>query len=208
LRKINDQDTFYSSTAAAPDGRTMMAWFQRRQQSSGGGVGPGDPIVARTAYGDELGSFPLRQAAHELYPEPERDESIVMAYSPGDDAFVIASHHAMWPGHSRVCRYLWKDGVWSGPLDVAQNTAGWATPSYVGAAADQSLIYYVYYRGGRFLRTETDGVLGTPQLVTDYPATRGYTGSALAFFVVHPGNLHMVVSGTKDEVEGFYYVQP
>jgi hypothetical protein len=208
MRKINDQDTFYSSIAAAPDGQTMMAWFQRWQQSSGGGGGPGDPIVARTAYGDEPGSFPLRQAVHELYPEPERDESIVMAYSPGDDAFIIASDHAMWSGHSLVYRYLWKDGAWSGPLDVGKNTAGWATPSYVGAAADQSLIYYVYNQDGLYFRTETDGVLGTPQSVADYLATRGYIGSPLAFFVDHPGNLYMVVSGTKDGVDGFYYVQP
>jgi hypothetical protein len=48
----------------------------------------------------------LGQAVHDLYPEPERDESIVMAYSPGDDAFVIACDHFMWPGHSRVYRYL------------------------------------------------------------------------------------------------------
>jgi hypothetical protein len=143
LRKINDRDTFYSSIATTPDGRAMMAWFQRWQQSSGGGLGPGDPIVARTAYGDEPGSFPLRQATHDLYPQPERDESILLAYSGGDDAFVIASNHAMGPGHSLAYRYLWKDGAWSEPLDVAQNTSGWATPWYVGAATDQSLIYYV-----------------------------------------------------------------
>jgi hypothetical protein len=206
--KINDQDTFYSSIAAAPDGRAMMAWFQRWQQSSGGGAGPGDPIVARTAYGDEPGSFPLRQAVHALYPEPERDESIVLAYSGADDAFVIASDHAMWPGHSRVYRYLWKDGNWSGPLDVAQNTAGWATPWYVGAAADQSLIYYVYYQDGVNLRTETNGLLSAPQSITDSLATRGYTGSPLAFFVDRAGSLHMIVSGSKDGVVGFYYVQP
>ncbi len=208
LRKINDWDTFYSSIAVAPDGRAMTAWFQRWQQSSSGGMGPGDPIVARTAYGDEPGSFPLRQATHDLYPEPERDESILLAYSGGDDAFVIASDHAMWPGHSRVYRYIWKDGAWSGPLDVAQNTTGWATPWYVGAAADQSLIYYIYDQDGLYLRTETDGVLGTPQSVTNYLATRGYTGSPLAFFVDHAGGLHMVVNGAKDGVEGFYYVQP
>lgn len=205
LRKINDQDTQYSTIAATPDGRAMMAWFQRWQQSSGGGTGPGDPIVARTAYGDEPGSFPLRQATHDLYPEPERDESIIMAYSPGDDAFVIASDHAMWPGHSRIYRYLWKDGNWSGPLDVAQNTTGWATPWYVGAASDQSLIYYVYYQDGLFFRTETDGVLGAPQAMADYLTASGYTGSPSAFFVDRAGGLHMAVSGTKDGIEGFYY---
>lgn len=66
----------------------------------------GNPIVPRTAYGTTPGKYGLRQAVHHLYPEPERDESIVMAYSPGDDAFVIACDHFMWPGHSRVYRYL------------------------------------------------------------------------------------------------------
>ncbi|MGD9099136.1 MAG: Ig-like domain-containing protein, partial [Anaerolineae bacterium] len=206
LRKINDQDTSYSSIAAAPDDRVMMAWFQRWQQSSGGGLGPGDPIVARTAYGETPGSFPLRQATHALYPEPERDESIVLAYSGGDDAFVLASDHAMWPGHSRVYRYLWQDGVWSEPLDVAQNTDGWASPRYVGAAADQALIYYVYNQDGLYFRTESDGVLSAPQSMANYLAVRGYTGSPLAFFVAE--GLHVVVSGTKDGGEGFYYVQP
>jgi hypothetical protein len=51
-------------------------------------------------------------------------------------------------------------------------------------------------------------VLGTPQSLTDYLAARGYTGSPLAFFVDHAGGLHTVVSGAKDGIEGFYYVQP
>ena len=95
-----------------------------------------------------------------------------------------------------------------GPLDVAQNTTGWATPWYVGAAADTASIYYIYNQDGLTLRTETNGVLSTPQSVADYLATRGYAGSPLAFFVDHAGGLHVVVSGTKDGVEGFYYVQP
>ena len=209
LREISDGDTQLSTIAAAPDGRAMMAWFQRWQQSSGDGTGPGDPIVPRTAYGTQPGSFPLRQAAHALYPEPERDESILLAYAGGADAFVLASDHAMWPGHSRVYRYLWQDGAWSEPLSVAENFSDWASPAYVGAAADSALIRYVYSDGGLLkMRTETDGVLGTAQLMSDYLAARGYSGSPLAYFTNAAGDLHMAVSGTLDEVGGFYYVKP
>ncbi len=130
MRIINDRDTFYSSIVAAPDAQTMLAWFQRWEQSFGGGTGPGDPIVAHTAYGSEPGRFPLRQSTHDLYPEPQRDESIVLAYSRSDDSFVLASDHFMWPGHSRAYRYIWQDGGWSEPLNVAGNTSGWGVPIY------------------------------------------------------------------------------
>jgi len=209
LRKINDEDTFYSTIIAAPDGQTMMAWFQRWEQSSGGGTGPGDPIVARTAYGTEPGSFPLRQATHALYPEPERDESIVLTYSGGDDSFVLASDHFMWPGHSLVYRYVWKDGAWSEPLDVAENTDGWGVPRYVGAAADTPLIRYVYTDNwGLKTRTEMNGALSPAQNIDDYLSARGYTGSPLTFFTDAAGGLHMIISGEKSGVMGFFYVQP
>ncbi|HQE94041.1 MAG TPA: Ig-like domain-containing protein [Anaerolineae bacterium] len=211
LRKINDEDTFYSSIEAAPDGRAMLAWFQRWQQSSGKGLGPGDPIVARTAYGTTPGSFPLRQATHALYPEPERDESILLTYSGGDDTFVLASEHLMWPGHSLVYRYVWKDGAWSEPLDVAENTSGWGVPYYVGAATDTPLIRYVYNDNDVLtMRTETNGVLAPAQNLADYLTTRGYTmtGNPLAYFTDAAGGLHMIIVGEKNGVAGFYYVKP
>ncbi|MCJ7837908.1 MAG: hypothetical protein MUP61_01670, partial [Burkholderiales bacterium] len=209
LRKINAQDTNYSTIVATPNGRTMLAWFQRWGQSSGGGTGPGDPIVARTAYGDEPGSFPLRQATHDLYTVPERDESILLAYSGGDDAFVLASDHLMWPGHSRVYRYVWKDGVWSEPLNVAENTSGWGVPYYVGAAANTPLIRYVYNDNWVLkTRTETNGVLSAAQTIADYLSARGYSGSPTAYFTDAAGELHMIISGEKDGMAGFYYVQP
>ena len=58
------------------------------------------------------------------------------------------------------------------------------------------------------MRTETNGVLSAAQSLTDDLATRGYTGTPVAFFVDHAGGLHMVVSGAKDGVAGFYYVHP
>ncbi|MGC9393400.1 MAG: Ig-like domain-containing protein [Anaerolineae bacterium] len=211
LRKINDEDTFYSTIVAAPDGQAMLAWFQQWEQSLGDATTAGDPIVARTAYGTEPGSFPLRQATHDLYILPQRDESIVLAYSGGDDSFVLASDHFMWPGHSLVYRYVWKDGAWSGPLDVAENTSGWGVPTYVGAAADTSLIRYIYNDNYVLtMRTETTGVLGPEQTVASYLTARGYTmtGSPLAYFTDAAGGLHMVISGEKNSVAGFYYVQP
>ncbi len=217
LRPINDRDTFYSTIVAAPDGQTMLAWFQRWQQSSGGGIGPGDPIVARTAYGTTPGSFPLRQATHALYPVPQRDESIVLTYSGGDDTFVLASNHLMWPGHSRAYRYVWKDGapfengVWSEPLSVAENTSGWGVPYYVGAATNTPLIRYVYNDNYVLtMRTETNGVLGPEQTVASYLSARGYTmtSSPLGYFTDAAGGLHMVISGEKNGVAGFYYVKP
>ena len=209
LRKINDEDTFYTSIAATPDGETMMAWFQRWQQSSGGGYEAGDPIVARTAYGTEPGRFPLRQATHALYPTPQRDESIVLAYAPGADAFVLASYHTMYPGYSQAYRYIWKDGVWSEPLNIAGNTSGLGVPYYIGAATDTPLIRYVYGdSAGLKTRTETNGVLGPPQTIADYLAERGYTGWPGAYFTDAAGGLHMLIFGEKNGVAGFYYVKP
>jgi len=211
LRKINDEDTFYTSIAATPDGRAMMAWFQRWAQSSGGGYEAGDPIVARTAYGTTPGSFPLRQATHDLYDVPQRDETIALAYSGGDDTFVLASDHFMWPGHSRVYRYVWKDGVWSEPLSVAGNTDYWAVPYYVGAATDTPLIRYVYSENWVLkTRTETNGVLAPAQNVASYLSERGYTmtGSPLAYFTDAAGGLHLMINGEKNGVAGFYYVKP
>ncbi len=208
-QKINDLDTAYVSIAATPDERLMLAWFQRWDQSAGDAVSPGDPIVPRTAYGETPGRFPLRQASHALYPQPERDESIVLTYSAGDDAFVLSTSHFMWPGHSRIYRYLWQDGAWSEPVSVAGNTSGWAGPAYVGAAEDTSLIRYIYSDNYVLkMRTETNGALSTAQPVADYLAARGYTGSPLAYFTHRAGNLHMAVAGEKESVPGFYYVRP
>ncbi len=209
LQKIHDRDTYYSSIAAAPDGQAMLAWFQRWQQSAGDSTTPGDPIVARTAYGTEPGRFPLRQTAHALYPKPQRDESIVLAYAPGADAFVLASYHTMYPGYSRAYRYIWKDGVWSEPLNVAENTSGLGIPYYIGAATDTPLIRYVYGdNAGLKTRTETDGVLSPAQTIADYMAARGYTGSPGAYFTDAAGGLHMIIVGEKNGVAGFYYVKP
>ncbi len=208
-QKINDLDTHSVSLETTADGRAMMAWFQRWQQSSGGGVGPDDPIVARTAYGTEPGSFPLRQATHALYDVPQRDETILLAYSGGDDTFVLASDHFMWPEHSLVYRYVWKDGAWSEPLSVAENTSGWASPGYVGAATNTPLIRYIYSDNYVLkMRTETDGVLGPAQTVADYLSARGYSGSPLAYFTDAAGELHMIISGEKNGTAGFYYVKP
>ena len=208
-RVINDRDTWDSTVAAAPGGGVMLAWFQRWAQSLGGATDPGLPIVPRTAYGTEPTKLSLRQAVSDEYEVPERDESILLTYSPADDKYYMACDHFMWPGHSRVYRYTWKDGTWSTPLDVSANPSGWGVPSYIGAATDSPLVYYVYTDQWVLkLRTETEGVLSAPQSVADYLAARGYTGTPLAYFVDRSGDLHMVVSGTKDDVEGFYYVSP
>ncbi len=211
LRKINDEDTWAATLAAAPDGQAMLAWFQRWEQSSREmGMGEKEALpVARTAYGTEPGSFPLRQATHAAYPTPERDESILLAYSGGDDSFVLAASHFMWPGHSRAYRYIWKDGAWSEPLSVAENTSERASPSYVGAATDTPLIRYVYSDNYVLkMRTETNGVLGAAQTIADYLSARGYTGTPLAYFTDAAGGLYMIVSGEKNGVASFYYVQP
>jgi hypothetical protein len=193
----------------------MMAWFPDWGQALGDATSAGDPMVARTAYGETPGSFPLRQAPHELYPVPERDESIFLAYAGGADAFVLASDHFMWPGfspHSRAYRYIWKDGAWTGPLSIAGNTTGRAYPVHVGAA-DAPLIRYVYRDDGvRMTRTETDGVLGVAQTVDAYLdlSGRGYESSprAHAYYTDAAGDLHMIISGEKNGVPGFYYVFP
>ncbi len=216
LRKISARDTEFSRISVAPNGRAMMAWFPDWGQSLGDATTAGDPIVARTAYGEAPGSFPLRQATHELYDAPERDESIFLTYAGGADAFVLASDHFMWPGfdpHSRAYRYVWKDGAWTGPLSIAGNTSGRAYPVHAGAAKDTPLIRYVYRDDGvRMTRTETTGVLSAAQTVDAYLnlSGRGYESSpkAYAYFTDARGDLHMIISGEKNGVAGFYYVQP
>ncbi|HNT76623.1 MAG TPA: Ig-like domain-containing protein [Anaerolineae bacterium] len=208
-RHVNDGDTGYGAIAAAPDGGTMLAWFHQWAQSSGGPTDPGAPIVPRTAYGTAPNDFPLRQAVSAPYELPEKDNSILLTYSPGDQKYYLASTHLMWPGHSRVYRYVWENGAWAGPLDVAGNTAEWATVWYIGAASDQPLVTYVYRTdAGFYVRTETNGVLSAAQSLTADLAARGYTGTPVAFFVDHAGGLHMLVSGDKNGVTGFYYVHP
>jgi len=210
-RKINDLDTAELSIAAAPTGPALMAWFQQWAQLAGNGVTAGEPIVARTAYGDgtTLGRFPLRQATHPLYDIPERDESIRLTYAPGAGAFVLTSSHAMWPGHTRSYRYIWKNGAWSGPLSVAENLSGISAPQHVGGAVNSALIRYVYTKNYVLTtRTETNGVLGPEQTIGNYLSTRGYIASALAYFTGADGGLHLLVQGEKDGVPGFYYVRP
>ena len=46
------------------------------------------------------------------------------------------------------------------------------------------------------------------QTIADYLDERGYSGAPLAYFTDAAGGLHIVISGEKDGVEGFYYVQP
>jgi hypothetical protein len=209
LKVINSDDVGYLSVAAAPDGGVMLAWFQRWAQSVGSAIEPDEPRVPRTAYGTSPGQYSLRQATNDIYDLPQTDDSILLAYSAGDDAFVMACDHFMWPGRSRADRYLWQDGTWSGPLDVSQNTSGWGVPVYVGAAADQPLIHYVYSDDWVLkMRTETGGVLSTPQTVADYLAGQGYNGTPAAYFVDRAGAMHMVVVGQQGGVEGFYYVRP
>ncbi len=207
-QEINDLDTAGTSIAATPDGRLMMVWFQGWHQSAGDGMGPGAPSVPRTAFGEAPGRFPLRQAAHGLYREPERDESIRLVYAAGEDAFVLVTDHFMWPTHARVYRYLWKNGAWSEPVNVAENLADVASPVYVGAAANSPLIRYVYADNDVLtMRTETGGVLGPEQTVSSYLSARGYGGIPYAYFTDKSGGLHMV-AGEKGGVAGLYYVGP
>jgi hypothetical protein len=127
----------------------------------------------------------------------------MLTYAGGDGKFYLVCAHSMWPGHGRVYRYVW-DGMWSAPLDVAGNTAGWATPSYVGAATEQPLVTYVYrVEDVLWARTETGGVLSTPQNLDQLLADRGYTGAS-AFFVDARGRLHMVAA--KTGAGGLYYL--
>jgi hypothetical protein len=207
---INDDDTWDSTLTADTDGGVMLAWFQRWQQSQEG-AGAGEPTIPRTAYGlaAALGSFPLRQGVSGVYDVPQTDASILLTYSPGDGKYYMASRHMMWPGHSRVYRYVWADGVWSTFLDVAGNASGWGIPVYVGAATNTPLVRYIYKDNDVLkMRTETAGVLGPIQTVASYLTARGYTGSPVAYFTDAAGDLHMIVSGEKDSVPGFYYVQP
>jgi len=116
--------------------------------------------------------------------------------------------HQPMPFSPRVYRYLWKDGTRSEPLSVAENFTDWASPVYVGAAADTALIRYVYNDNWVLeMRTETGGVLGTPQTVADYLGAE-YTGVPRAYFTDRVGDLHLALAGDKDGVPGFYYVRP
>jgi hypothetical protein len=208
LRVINDEDTFYSSIESSPDGEVMLAWFQRWEQSAGDAVSPGESIGPRTAYGTAPGTYSLRQAPNDPYTVPERDDALLLAYAAGDDAYVLVTDHFLWPGVSSVYRYLWENGMWSGPLAVAEDFSNWATPYHVGAAKSRSLIRYVYHQAGLKTRTEVNGVLGAPQLVSDILTARGVTGSPQAYFTDANGDLHMVVEGERNGVPGFYYVAP
>ncbi len=192
----------------------MLAWFQRCVQSLGGATDPGDPNVPRSAYGNAAGNaapdlFPLRQAVSDFYPVPEKDDTILLTYSPVDHKFYLAAEHLMYPTHSRVYRYTWQSGSWSAPLDVVQNTANTAYPIYIGAASDLAKVNYVYnYNMNLEMRAETGGSLGAAQTLAAYLSARGFSGAPQGYFTDHAGKLHMTVVGAKDGVNGFYYVAP
>ena len=207
---VNDDDTWDSALAVSAEGGVMLTWFQRWTQSLGGPSDPGEATIPRTAYGTQPSYLPLRQAVSAEYPLPEKDNSILLAYAGGEDAFILAAYHLMWPGHSLFYRYRWEDGDWSAPLDVAENTSDWAVPVYVGAAADRSLIRYIYNEAGVLkMRSESGGVLGSVQTLADYLAARGYSAnSAQAYFVDPRGDLHMLVVAEKDGQSSLYYVAP
>ena len=116
----------------------------------------------------------------------------------------------MWPTHSQAYRYVWQNGVWSEPLNVAENISGWGNPVYVGAASNTPLIRYVYNDNWVLkTRTETNGVLNAAQTMVNYLTTRGYSNaSPLAYFTDANGGLHMIVSGEKNGAAGVYYVRP
>ncbi|MBN1318561.1 MAG: hypothetical protein JXA42_23980 [Anaerolineales bacterium] len=211
-RLINDDDTGYTTLAVAPGEGVMLAWFQQWAASAGGSIDPGDPIVVRTAYGAGPDRYPLRQAVSDYYTVPQKDDSILLTYSGGDGKFIVVCKHLMWPGHSRIYRYTWQDGVWTVSDDefgMLGYTSYWAVPLYVGAATDISLVNYVYsYNEHTYLRTESNGVLGAAQLLSEYLALRGYIGSGHSFFTGSDGGLHMAIVGSKNGVNGFYYVSP
>ena len=210
LKKINDWDTYYTSVAAAPGGGVMLAWFQRYITSLGDGSGPGEPNVPRSAYGDgEPDLFPLRQAVSDYYTIPEKDDMLLLTYSAGDGKFYLVTEHLMYPTHARLYRYTWQSGVWSAPLDVVQNTSNVAYPVYIGAASDVAKVNYIYnYNLTLQMRAETGGGLGASQTLAAYLSARGFSGSPMGYFTDHAGDLHMTVVGTKDGVDGFYYVAP
>jgi hypothetical protein len=210
INQVNDGDTCDSTIAAAPGGGLMLAWFQRCTQSMGGPSDPGLPNEPRTAYSNSSPSrFPLRQAVSAYYTIPEKDDTILLTYSTEDGKYYLVSEHLMWPGHSRVYRYTWQNGAWSSFLDVAKNTANWAVPQFVGAAANQALVIYVYQNNNIFqMRTETNGTLGAVQNLADYFAARGYSGTPLGYFTDRTGGLHVVLVGDKNGIAGFYYVAP
>jgi hypothetical protein len=204
LRPINDADVNHVSVAAA-GGRTMLAWFQGWAATRGDPGEANSPTVPRTATGTAIGRFPLRQAVSGVYPAPETDESIMLAYSPYDDRFYMLCSHFMWPGHSVVYRYVW-NGSWSAPLDISGNAADWGTPVYLGTASGAGFTYYVYLQNILWARTETNGVLSPPQDVGQYLAGRGYTGSPV-FFLAPGGTVHMVVAGKKNGADGLWYLR-
>ncbi len=210
LKKINDGDTCDSSLAVAPGGRVMLAWFQRCNQSAGNAISPGEPNVPRTAYstGDPT-QFPLRQPVSDFYTVPEKDDTLLLTYSPAKDQFYLLSEHLMWPGHSVVYRYTWKNGIWSAPTDLLNNSDFWAIPVYVGAAGSVAQIHYIYsYNSNLLLMTEIQGVLDSPVQLADYLTQRGYSAVLLGYFTDSVGGLHMAGQGTKAGVSGFYYVRP
>jgi hypothetical protein len=204
-RLINSRDTWEPAIAAAPGGRTLLVWFQEWSSALGGPTDPGRPIVARSAFGERPGALTLRQAVSPYYPLPEKDDSILLSYSGGDGKFYLTSRHLMWPGHSRVYRYIWDGKVWSAPLDVAGNTAGWGVPRFIGAAADRQMVLYVYQADETlWVRTESGGALGAPQNLDRLLADRGY-GAPHAFFVDRSGALHMVAG--RPGAAGVYYLR-
>jgi hypothetical protein len=204
VRVINDADVNHVAVAAA-DGQTMLAWFQGWAATRGESGEANSPTVPRTATGTAVGKFPLRQAVSGVYPMPETDESIMLAYSSYDDRFYMLCSHFMWPGHSVIYRYIW-NGSWSAAKDISGNAADWAAPIYLGTASGAGFTYYAYRQNGFWARTETNGVLGAPQNIGQYLAGRGYTGTPV-FFLAPGGTVHMVVAGKKDGADGLWYLR-
>jgi hypothetical protein len=218
-RIINDDDTMDSHIVAGTDGGLMLAWFQRFHQSQPRShLGDeGEPTVPRTAYGLAAtpGRFSLRQSVP--FAPPRGDDSLVLTYSAGAGKYYMFNWHRMWPGYSVGYRYVWENGTWSDPINVAQNAAGYVRPIYIGAATHTPLIRYVYNQDWTLkMRTETNGVLGSVVDLAEYLSARGYSGApgmhlpdaVLGYFTDAAGNLHLVLNGEKNGVAGFYYVSP
>jgi hypothetical protein len=218
-RVINDDDTWDSRIVAGTDGSLMLVWFQRWQQSQPQShLGdPGEPTTPRSAYGLAAtpGRFPLRQSTPTM--PPRGDDSIMLAYSPGDGKYYMFNWHRMWPGYSVAYRYVWENETWSDPINVAQNADGYVAPLHIGAATETPLVCYVYSENSELrTRTEINGVLGSVVNLADYLSARGYSvapettfpDAVLAYFTDAAGDLHLILAGEKNGVPGFYYVQP
>jgi hypothetical protein len=216
IKVVNSDDTANPGVAAAPGAGVMLTWFQDWFQHFNTMGGADSPIVARSAFGAGLGEFSLRQPVSAYYPIPQNDTTLRLIYSPGDGKFVLVADHDLWPGHSAIYRYTWKDNAWSPAVDVSSAAApsGWTQSLYVGAATSQSRVVYVFKADAIWMRTESNGILSTSQNIDTYLSDRGYTRIGIyensivgtGFTVDQAGTLHMIVYGTKGGVTGLYYL--